>query len=219
MLRNTSFAGATSIAALPVLKLYQLHHLILLLLMVPSICPLDFHRSPHSNPINSVIASSDLAFLLRTTTPTYSSLPEMEGATGLWSMTLSSGAVRVSQIRFFGVHQEAEISASMSFGANRNLESASKRGSTLLNLKCVDVQTGLMGKSLLELQSNKGDVLPAHKFGTHDVVVLKPNKSDLSSPALGQDLLDYGVIGEEEKEHGEELEAQICLDDINEIEL
>ncbi|RVX09616.1 DNA-binding protein SMUBP-2 [Vitis vinifera] len=62
----------------------------------------------------------------------------------------------------------------------------SKKGSTILNLKCVDAQTGLMGKTLLEFQSTKGDVLPAHKFGTHDVVVLKPNKADLGSPALGQ---------------------------------
>ncbi|KAJ6699958.1 CATION/H + ANTIPORTER [Salix purpurea] len=52
--------------------------------------------------------------------------------------------------------------------------------------RCVDAQTGLMGKTLLEFQSNKGDVLPAHKFGTHDVVVMKPNKADLGSPALGQ---------------------------------
>ncbi|EXB46303.1 DNA-binding protein SMUBP-2 [Morus notabilis] len=43
-----------------------------------------------------------------------------------------------------------------------------------------------MGKTLLEFQSNKGDVLPAHKFGTHDVVVLRPNKADIGSPALGQ---------------------------------
>ncbi|KAG2687031.1 hypothetical protein I3760_09G034700 [Carya illinoinensis] len=43
-----------------------------------------------------------------------------------------------------------------------------------------------MGKTLLEFQSTKGDVLPAHKFGTHDVVVLRPNKADLGSPALGQ---------------------------------
>ncbi|KAL3636695.1 hypothetical protein CASFOL_018994 [Castilleja foliolosa] len=68
----------------------------------------------------------------------------------------------------------------------RSLESAQKKGSTILNLKCTDAQTGLMGKSLLEFQSNKGDVLPPHKFGTHDVVVLKPNKSDLGSPPLGQ---------------------------------
>ncbi|XP_073150722.1 uncharacterized protein [Henckelia pumila] len=43
-----------------------------------------------------------------------------------------------------------------------------------------------MGKSLLEFHSNKGDVLPPHKFGNHDVVVLKPNKADLGSPPLGQ---------------------------------
>ncbi|KAK9289540.1 hypothetical protein L1049_007696 [Liquidambar formosana] len=84
------------------------------------------------------------------------------------------------------LEKEAEISASISSGSSRNLETAQKRGSTIINLKCVDAQTGLMGKTLLEFQSNKGDVLPAHKFGTHDVVVLKPNKADLGSPALGQ---------------------------------
>ncbi|KAM7524538.1 hypothetical protein LguiA_014440 [Lonicera macranthoides] len=84
------------------------------------------------------------------------------------------------------MEKEAEISASLNTVATRNLETAQKRGSTILNLKCVDAQTGLMGKTLLELQSNKGDVLPAHKFGTHDVVVLKPNKADLGSPPLGQ---------------------------------
>ncbi|KAL5810619.1 hypothetical protein ACOSQ4_027187 [Xanthoceras sorbifolium] len=84
------------------------------------------------------------------------------------------------------LEKEAEISASISSGASRNLDTSQKKGSTILNLKCVDAQTGLMGKTLLEFQSNKGDVLPAHKFGTHDVVVLKPNKADLGSPALGQ---------------------------------
>ncbi|KAG4393674.1 hypothetical protein GLYMA_03G139000v4 [Glycine max] len=84
------------------------------------------------------------------------------------------------------LEKEAEISSSIATGASRNLDTAQKRGSTILNLKCVDVQTGLMGKSLIEFQSTKGDVLPAHKFGTHDVVVLKLNKADLGSPALGQ---------------------------------
>ncbi|KAK9986728.1 hypothetical protein SO802_031679 [Lithocarpus litseifolius] len=84
------------------------------------------------------------------------------------------------------LEKEAEISASISTGASRNVETAQKKGSTILNLKCVDAQPGLMGKTLLEFQSSKGDVLPAHKFGTHDVVVLKPNKADLGSPALGQ---------------------------------
>ncbi|PRQ44618.1 putative hydrolase [Rosa chinensis] len=87
--------------------------------------------------------------------------------------------------------QEAEISASITSGASRNLDTAQKRGSAILNLKCVDAQTGLMGKTLLEFQSTKTEnsnalPLPPHKFGTHDVVVLRPNKADLGSPALGQ---------------------------------
>ncbi|CAN1348916.1 DNA-binding protein SMUBP-2 [Linum perenne] len=84
------------------------------------------------------------------------------------------------------MEKEAEISASISSGASRNLDTAQKRGSAIINLKCVDAQTGLMGKTLLEFQSNKADLLPAHKFGIHDVVILKPNKADLGSPNLGQ---------------------------------
>ncbi|XP_010425113.1 PREDICTED: DNA-binding protein SMUBP-2-like isoform X2 [Camelina sativa] len=84
------------------------------------------------------------------------------------------------------MEKEAEISMSLTSGASRNIETAQKKGTTILNLKCVDVQTGLMGKSLIEFQSNKGDVLPAHKFGNHDVVVLKLNKSDLGSSPLAQ---------------------------------
>ncbi|XP_073107835.1 uncharacterized protein [Elaeis guineensis] len=81
---------------------------------------------------------------------------------------------------------EAEISASLGSSSSRSLDIAQKKGSAILNLKCTDAQTGLMGKVLLEFQSSKGDVLPAHKFGTHDVVVLKPNKADLGSAPLGQ---------------------------------
>ncbi|XP_055802390.1 uncharacterized protein LOC129871491 isoform X2 [Solanum dulcamara] len=84
------------------------------------------------------------------------------------------------------LEKDAEISLSMNSAETRSLDSAQKKGSTILNLKCVDIQTGLMGKMLLEFQSNKGDILPPHKFGTHDVVVLKPNKADLGCPALGQ---------------------------------
>ncbi|XP_027771357.1 DNA-binding protein SMUBP-2 isoform X2 [Solanum pennellii] len=84
------------------------------------------------------------------------------------------------------LEKDAEISVSMNSAETRSLDSAQKKGSTILNLKCVDIQTGLMGKMLLEFQSSKGDILPPHKFGTHDVVVLKPKKADLGCPALGQ---------------------------------
>ncbi|VFQ92441.1 unnamed protein product [Cuscuta campestris] len=84
------------------------------------------------------------------------------------------------------LEKEAEISASLSSAETRSLDVAQKKGSAILNLKCIDVQTGLMGKTIIEFQSNKEDLLPPHKFGTHDVVVLKPNKADLGSPSLGQ---------------------------------
>nr|ATB19672.1 putative DEAD-like helicase [Juniperus indica] len=84
------------------------------------------------------------------------------------------------------LEKEAEISASMDTIATRKLDVSQKRGSAILNLKCTDVQTGLMGKMLLELQSNKGDLLPSHKFSTHDVVILKTNKAEVGSAPLGQ---------------------------------
>lgn len=113
---------------------------------------------------------------------------EMEG----WKTKQKSQSISLEQFisttaPLIDLEKEAEISASISTGASRNLDSAQKRGSAILNLKCVDAQTGLMGKTLLEFQSTKkDDVLPPHKFGTHDVVVLRPNKADLGSPALGQ---------------------------------
>ncbi|EOY09337.1 DNA-binding protein, putative isoform 3 [Theobroma cacao] len=110
----------------------------------------------------------------------------MEGETKKKSSPISLQQFISTMTPLIDLEKEAEISASISSGASRNLDTAQKRGSTILNLKCVDAQTGLMGKSLLEFQSTKGDVLPAHKLGTHDVVVLKPNKADIGSPALGQ---------------------------------
>ncbi|XP_049392982.1 uncharacterized protein LOC125857434 [Solanum stenotomum] len=103
----------------------------------------------------------------------------------------SSSAITLEQFvstmaPLIDLEKDAEISVSMNSAETRSLDSAQKKGSTILNLKCVDIQTGLMGKMLLEFQSNKGDILPPHKFGTHDVVVLKPNKADFGCSALGQ---------------------------------
>ncbi|CAA7395424.1 unnamed protein product [Spirodela intermedia] len=84
------------------------------------------------------------------------------------------------------MEKEAEVSTSISSSSSSNLDAMKKRGSVIVNLKCIDAQTGLMGKTLLEFQSTKGDVLPTHKFGTHDVVILKPNKADAASSSLGQ---------------------------------
>lgn len=48
------------------------------------------------------------------------------------------------------------------------------------------MQAGLLGKTLLTLQPNKGPPLPPHKFTPHDVVSLKPSKADASKPPVGQ---------------------------------
>ncbi|KAK9921841.1 hypothetical protein M0R45_030337 [Rubus argutus] len=75
-----------------------------------------------------------------------------------------SRAVHRHTAHLIDLEKEAEISTSISTGATRNLDTAQKRGSAILNLKCVDAQTGLMWKTLLEFQSTKkDDVLPPHK--------------------------------------------------------
>ena len=56
------------------------------------------------------------------------------------------------------------------------------RGRALLNLRCSEIEGGLLGRQLLTLVSNKGFggppmELPAHKFGPHDVVAVRPSKS------------------------------------------
>lgn len=81
---------------------------------------------------------------------------------------------------------DLEKAAEISAESETSAKSLERRGCVIANLKCTDAQTGLMGKTLLEFQPNKGDVLPSHKFGTHDVVALKPNKADAGSASLGQ---------------------------------
>ncbi|KAG2536803.1 hypothetical protein PVAP13_9NG222100 [Panicum virgatum] len=85
---------------------------------------------------------------------------------------------------------DLEKAAEISAESETSAKSLERRGSVIANLKCTDAQVGasmgLMGKTLLEFQPNKGDVLPSHKFGTHDVVALKPNKADAGSASLGQ---------------------------------
>lgn len=87
------------------------------------------------------------------------------------------------------LEKEAEIAASLDSITATNTQLSEKRGFALLNLKCADVQTGLLGKTLLELQPNRGELLPPHKLSSHDVVILKPNKAESSSSPLGQGIV------------------------------
>ncbi|CAF2129847.1 unnamed protein product [Brassica napus] len=73
------------------------------------------------------------------------------------SMSLESFVSTMAPL--IDMEKEAELSMSLTTGTSRNIETAQKRGTTILNLKCVDVQIGLMGRDFLEFQSKKGDVL------------------------------------------------------------
>eukprot|EP00898_Chlorokybus_atmophyticus_P008172 jgi/Chlat1/8356/Chrsp80S00636 len=84
------------------------------------------------------------------------------------------------------LEKSAEMDAAASAIANASVQSTLKRGRTLLNLKCTDVQSGLFGKTVLVLEPNRGELLPPHKFTVHDVVALRANKAEASSPPLGQ---------------------------------
>ncbi|ONM06783.1 P-loop containing nucleoside triphosphate hydrolase superfamily protein [Zea mays] len=58
---------------------------------------------------------------------------------------------------------DLEKAAEISAESETSAKSLERRGCVIANLKCTDAQTGLMGKTLLEFQPNKGDVLPSHK--------------------------------------------------------
>jgi hypothetical protein len=57
-----------------------------------------------------------------------------------------------------------------------------------------DLESGLLGRTLLTLVSNKGYIagskaaaqpeLPPHKFSPHDIVAVKPNKGPGNGPPL-----------------------------------
>ncbi|EFJ16960.1 hypothetical protein SELMODRAFT_179218 [Selaginella moellendorffii] len=84
------------------------------------------------------------------------------------------------------LEKEAEIAASTETIGMTNPDVLQQRGSALKGLKCVGVEAGLLGKSLLLLQPNSGELLPSHKLSTHDVVLLKPNKGGSAAESLGQ---------------------------------
>eukprot|EP00899_Mesostigma_viride_P028330 jgi/Mesvir1/8682/Mv26108-RA.1 len=89
------------------------------------------------------------------------------------------------------MEKDAEMAASQETTSQLSPEAAQKRGRALLNLKCTDLQTGLLGKTLLTLEPNRGDLLPAHKLTPHDVVSVRPNRSLDTSPAA---VLAQGVV-------------------------
>ncbi|KAG0455958.1 hypothetical protein HPP92_023746 [Vanilla planifolia] len=80
------------------------------------------------------------------------------------------------------MEKEAEIAASLSLSSSRSTDTFQKGQNTILNLRCSGVQTGLMGKTLVELQSNKGDVLPVHKDASITIAFDEAPEDGLNSP-------------------------------------
>mmetsp|Transcript_9656 Transcript_9656/g.35382 ORF Transcript_9656/g.35382 Transcript_9656/m.35382 type:complete len:730 (+) Transcript_9656:147-2336(+) len=75
------------------------------------------------------------------------------------------------------LEHEAELAEAGEAIKQLSSQSQQKRGIALNNLKCDDLQGGLLGKTLVQLVSAKvGDTLPAHKMTPHDVVEIRKQK-------------------------------------------
>ncbi|KAF8070908.1 Ighmbp2 [Scenedesmus sp. PABB004] len=92
--------------------------------------------------------------------------------------------------RLLDMERQAEVDAAHEAAALCSTARAQARGRALLNLRVSDAEGGLLGRTLLTLVPNKGFgatpplPLPAHKFGPHDVVALRPNSAGLGGPPL-----------------------------------
>ncbi|KAL3144155.1 hypothetical protein ABBQ32_14187 [Trebouxia sp. C0010 RCD-2024] len=88
------------------------------------------------------------------------------------------------------MEKNAEVAQAQEAVSGVRPERVQARGRALLNLKLRDAEGGLLGRTLLTFILNKGSgdavahPLPPHKFSPHDVVDVRPNKSDSSGPAL-----------------------------------
>ncbi|WPT18014.1 DNA-binding protein SMUBP-2 [Picochlorum sp. SENEW3] len=85
--------------------------------------------------------------------------------------------------RLITLEHEAEKAEAEDMLAKTDATVAQRKGVVLLNVRVEDVESGLLGKTLLTLaRSAKGsaqeNVLPAHTLSQHDIVRIKPNKSD-----------------------------------------
>ncbi|CAI5513333.1 unnamed protein product, partial [Closterium sp. Naga37s-1] len=109
--------------------------------------------------------------------------------------------------------RDAEVALAEEAASTRSLASAQAKGRVLCHLRCTEATSGLMGKTLLTLVSNKtgkasskgttadagpagsgagsgsrasGPVLPPHKFTPHDVVAIRANKAEGAQAAIAQ---------------------------------
>ena len=68
------------------------------------------------------------------------------------------------------------------------VDAATQRGACLAGLRATDVSPGFMGRTVVTLTLSRGEgaPLPAHRFGPHDVVAMRPSRADPGSPPLAR---------------------------------
>jgi ATP-dependent RNA/DNA helicase IGHMBP2 len=92
--------------------------------------------------------------------------------------------------RLIDLERAAEVAAAHDAAAASSASAAQARGVCLINLRVSESEGGLLGRTLLTLVPNKGygstppPLLPAHKFGPHDVVALRPSAGGAGGPPL-----------------------------------
>ncbi|CAI5522191.1 unnamed protein product [Closterium sp. Naga37s-1] len=138
------------------------------------------------------------------------------------------------------LEKDAEVALAEEAASTRSLASAQAKGRVLCHLRCTEATSGLMGKTLLTLVSNKtgkgaskgatadagpagsgsrasGPVLPPHKFTPHDVVAIRANKAEGAQAAIAQGVVyrvreDAVVVAVDDVPDGDGLDAPVRIE-------
>ena len=99
--------------------------------------------------------------------------------------TLAGFTARMRQLLELEFEAEREESSMMLEKTDETV--AARRGVVLLHMRIQDIEGGLLGKTLVTLQRNKGGttVLPAHSLSQHDIVRVRPMKAKPEAAGVG----------------------------------
>ncbi|GAX76189.1 hypothetical protein CEUSTIGMA_g3633.t1 [Chlamydomonas eustigma] len=100
--------------------------------------------------------------------------PAKASSTGFGSQALDLDKFIATTRELIEMEREAEVQQATEAAHMRSAETAQARGTTLLNLRCEDVE------------GVTAPLLPQHKFSPHDIVALRPSKGPADGPALVQ---------------------------------
>ncbi len=107
--------------------------------------------------------------------------------------TLAGFTARMRQLLELEFEAEREESSMMLEKTDETV--AARRGVVLLHMRIQDIEGGLLGKTLVTLQRNKGGttVLPAHSLSQHDIVRVRPMKAKQEAAGVGVEGVE-GVV-------------------------